>query len=191
MVKLYHGTDYESAMNICMYGIDLTKSNKNLDFGSGFYTTPDYSTAEKRALLKARGRYEKAYIVSLEVDDTYWAKYNVKIFDESDINWGKFILYNRLGLKFLEQNGIKEHNLDNKYDIVIGDIADGKVSNIAYEVRNGETKINNVNFSDFLRDDGKSYGNQVSFHSKASLSCILSIKCDKIKIGKRKNKKGW
>lgn len=189
-MKLYHGTDYDSAMNISIYGVDLNKSNKYLDFGAGFYTTPDITKAEKRAMMKAKGNQEKAYIVILDVDETYWSELKIKVFEKPDIAWGRFILYNRCGINYVEQHESCEHNLDYKYDIVIGDIADGRVSNIAYAVKNGYMDGDDVDFNDFMRNDKESYGNQVSFHTKKSLECIQSIECDKIKIDRRKKRKG-
>jgi hypothetical protein len=55
------------------------------------------------------------------------------------MEWCQFVLCNRLELKesYLSQNKIYHHNRDNRYDIVIGEIA-----------------------------DGSSYGNQISFHTE-------------------------
>lgn len=184
-VKLYHGTDYKSAMNICLNGIDLSKSKPNLDFGSGFYTTSDYSKARKRALLKAKYEYNNAYVVTVDVDDECFSTLNVKKFEDTDIEWGIFILHNRLGIEYVKKHGIYNHNLDNKYDIVIGDIADGIVSSVAHNVRRGNMSIKDVDFDDFLTIDKESYGDQISFHSQRALDYILSIKCDKIR------NRGW
>lgn len=46
-MRLYHGTDLLSAKDICVNGIDLSKSRKHIDFGRGFYLTDDYFTAKK------------------------------------------------------------------------------------------------------------------------------------------------
>ena len=53
-MKLYHGTNFSSAVNICLYGIDFGKSQKYLDFGAGFYTTPSYKHAAITAVRKTR-----------------------------------------------------------------------------------------------------------------------------------------
>ena len=44
-MKLYHGTNYSSAINIVNHGINLKYSKPYLDFGPGFYTTPSYDHA--------------------------------------------------------------------------------------------------------------------------------------------------
>ena len=49
-MKLYHGTNYSSAINIVNHGIDLKYSKPYLDFGPGFYTTPSYDHAALAAL---------------------------------------------------------------------------------------------------------------------------------------------
>lgn len=71
-MKLYHGTNYSSAINIMTNGIDLKYSKKYLDFGVGFYTTPNYDHAAIsaiRATDKFNRKYrkdEKPYIVIMD-----------------------------------------------------------------------------------------------------------------------------
>ena len=48
-MKLYHGTILQHAINILENGIDLKKSKPFLDFGRGFYTTPDIEMARNMA----------------------------------------------------------------------------------------------------------------------------------------------
>ena len=68
-VELYHGTNFKSAVDICKNGIDFSKGGVNLDFGVGFYTTPDLKKAIQRARSKARYQEEEAYIVVLTMDE--------------------------------------------------------------------------------------------------------------------------
>lgn len=49
-MKLYHGTNCSSAINIITNGIDLKYSKPYLDFGAGFYATPNYDHAVISAL---------------------------------------------------------------------------------------------------------------------------------------------
>lgn len=73
-VKLYHGTNYSSTINIITNGIDLRYSKPYLDFGSGFYTTPNYDHAAFSALRatdKFNNRYrkyEEPYIVTMKFE---------------------------------------------------------------------------------------------------------------------------
>ena len=41
-MKLYHGTILNHQIDIEKNGINLEKSKSFLDFGRGFYTTPDF-----------------------------------------------------------------------------------------------------------------------------------------------------
>lgn len=185
-MKLYHGTDRSSAMNIIMKGIDLSKGNENLDFGKGFYTTPDLYKAEKRALMKAKQNVKEAYIVTMVVSDEKMNPLNIKVFKNADVEWGRFILNNRSGVEIVSENGFINHNLDNRYDIVIGQIADGNVSTLAYKMRMRQISAEDISYREFLPERGALYGRQVSFHTQRSLSCITSIECGKIKNIKKK-----
>ena len=49
-MKVYHGTTLSHAVDICDNGIDLSKSNVHLDFGRGFYVTPNIEMAKNMVL---------------------------------------------------------------------------------------------------------------------------------------------
>ncbi len=49
-MELYHGTTYRNALDIIQNGINLNKSNLYLDFGRGFYVTPNWNLARNIAL---------------------------------------------------------------------------------------------------------------------------------------------
>lgn len=72
-MKLYHGTNYSSAINIVNNGIDLKYSKPYLDFGAGFYTTPSYDHAAITAMRVTK-------------------KYNGKIEHLKNLMWWKWIL---------------------------------------------------------------------------------------------------
>lgn len=177
---LFHGTDLDSAVDICKHGIDLGKSQKKLDFGAGFYTTPDIERAKRRALLKSGGSAARARIVVAEVDDIRFDSLIKKEFYNANQQWCDFILINRCGKALLSGIAGREHNLDNRYDVVCGEIADSNISSIVYEIKKGKRKAEEVNFSELLPDSLRSYGYQISFHTKKSLSCIIKCSCDRI-----------
>ena len=54
-MKLYHGTVSSSALNIINEGINLKCSQELLDFGRGFYTTPNKEHAKSRTTSPAGG----------------------------------------------------------------------------------------------------------------------------------------
>lgn len=181
---LFHGTNELSALNICESGIDLGKSNKELDFGPGFYLTDDVDAARRRAYQKTR-IYNKIYkcndkpaIVSVEIDDDELKKLSVREFPYCNDEWLYFVIANRLNEEYIVSNQCLEHNLDHKYDVVIGSIADSDVAQIANYVSNGDIDIKNVSVYDVLTDEGRTLGNQMSFHTIRSLVVIKRCSYD-------------
>ncbi len=61
--------------------------------------------------------------------------------------------------------------------MVFGEIADGKIADIANAIKNGQLDFDNLNIYDILPEYGKFYGDQYSFHTEKSLSCIDNISC--------------
>lgn len=101
-MKLYHGTNYSSAINIMTNGIDLKYSKKYLDFGVGFYTTPNYDHAAIsaiRATDKFNRKYrkdEKPYIVIMDFSLKKELELSVGQYVRHSERWGQFVLNNRL-----------------------------------------------------------------------------------------------
>lgn len=195
-MKLYHGTNLSSAFNICIYGVDITKSLKYLDFGSGFYMTDNKNKAIQRAIKKTNdynkryGATEVPYIVEVIIDESLFQNYNVKKFKDTGLEWCEFVTYNRFDMSYLNDNHIINHNVDKKYDIVCGEIADGKIANIISDVKAGRCNLDEIDFSQYFTESGKSYGFQVSLHTEKAISCITAISCDIIRNrNKGKNNK--
>ena len=150
IIRLYHGTILESAFDIAINGIDLSKSEKYLDFGAGFYLTNDRKRAAERAWKKAsmhKKRYNIntiAYIVEVGLDVDIVKTLNVKKFPIPNDEWKLFVLSNRLTNEIIKEYNIIEHNRDSRYDIVEGDIADGSISEIAFSINCGSKKMENI-----------------------------------------------
>lgn len=186
-MKLYHGTNYSSAMNIVNNGINLEYSKPYLDFGAGFYTTPSYAHAASsaiRATKKYNARYktyEEPYIVEVEFKPIKDKELVTVSYPRHSEKWGRFVLNNRLTSNILSTYNIVEHNQDAKYDVCVGEIADGSIVNIAYEVNNGIIKPEEVDYNDFLKDNGEVYPQQYSFHTPKAISCINVLSCGTIK----------
>lgn len=185
MIKLYHGTNESSALSIVNDGIDLSKSKKYLDFGPGFYMTDDIKKAEIWACRKTdilnrrKSLQENPYIVTLYIDDEALCSLNLKKFEIRNNEWAYFIIANRVGsFHIANQLNLSDHNLDQKYDVVIGEIADGSVSNKAYAIRENIDEFKSFSLNDLIPDSGKNYGKQFSFHTESALSCIISINYD-------------
>ena len=136
-MKLYHGTNYSSAVSICSNGIDLRYSKPYLDFGPGFYATPSYHHAALTAVRRTDKinqwnrrkqkdyKFEEPYIVQFEYIPLPELELKLIAFPRHGAEWGAFVLNNRLTSEILSQYGIENHNQDCRYDICIGEIADG------------------------------------------------------------------
>lgn len=186
-MKLYHGTNYSSAVDIVKNGICLKYSKLFLDFGAGFYTTPSYDHAAIAA-IRATQKYnaknktkEEPYIVEVDFRQISGIELAIGAYPRHSEKWGRFVLNNRLTPNILSTYNIAEHNQDGKYDVCYGEIADGNIANIAYEVNNGLIELKEVKYSSFLKRDGGVYPQQYSFHTSKAISCIKVLSCDRIK----------
>lgn len=84
------------------------------------------------------------------------------------------MLANRLPLEHLNQNNVHEHNLDSRYDIVIGSIADSDVSGLASHIEDGDLTFEDISVYDILTKEGTTLGLQMSLHTERGLSSIKS-----------------
>lgn len=195
LIKVYHGTNLSSAFDIWLHGIDLSKSLPNLDFGKGFYVTDNKRKAKERAFKKTNDYNrrnhcnEEAYLVEMYIDESQFDKMNVKSFKPRQKEWFDFVINNRMELDFLKQHNITNHNKDNKYDIVCGEIADGSIADIVNNIKFNMINIRDVNNDLIIPQTGDFYGIQYSFHTEKSLSCIKDISCVIIKSYKRERRR--
>lgn len=185
-MKLYHGTNFSSAERIAAQGIDLSFSQNYLDFGKGFYTTPSREHAVKMAVRKTfnynRKNRKKEFASILQFDyEEDRENCNIKVFNMHSEEWMRFVLANRMTDRMLEIYSELNHNKDQRYDIVKGEIADGKITFIADRIRKGSEAFENVVMDDLLRDDKRKYGYQISFHTPNALKCIQYQKMKIIK----------
>lgn len=177
---LYHGTINTHAANIVCKGVLLTESKPHLDFGPGFYTTPDYEFALETAKNHAK-KHNYFYqpdlpvtpkVLVFEVDEKLFNTMNCKEFKRADSTWSKFILANRCTNQSVHDS--YDNNLSAKYDIVSGPTADGKgtFTPIVEAINSGDLSIEDANYDGFAPAKHKKWGKQISFHTDQSLSCI-------------------
>ena len=114
-MKLYHGTNYSSAVSICSNGIDLRYSKPYLDFGPGFYATPSYHHAALTAVRRTDKinqwnrrkqkdyKFEEPYIVQFEYIPLPELELKLIAFPRHGAEWGAFVLNNRLTSEILSQ----------------------------------------------------------------------------------------
>lgn len=120
MIRLYHGTCF------LFDTPDLSKCNPSKDFGRGFYLTPDLSVAKRMAERSAERSPWKGspqYVLTFLADDSRFGELNVRQFPPNvDESFARFVMANR---QFCTR--AVDHNRDNRYDLVVGPIADDKM----------------------------------------------------------------
>ena len=166
---LFHGTNME------IDKIDLDKCKPYKDFGCGFYTTPlreqAFSMAKRTTKIFKKG---KPCIIEYSCDDNLlslnedskFASLNIKRFKEPNIEWARFVINNR-NKKFANIKSL-ECNLDNKYDVVIGPVANDDI-----------TALVDVYLSGILSDEAitkeltfRNLSIQYSFHTERAITCL-------------------
>lgn len=114
---LYHGT------NVTFDKVDLLKGLPGKDFGRGFYLTDSLDCAKKTALQRVDRLGGSAVVKRFTIDDTVFERLKVRQFDRPCRDWALFVRANRrANIESID------HNRDNRYDIVIGPIANDKLS---------------------------------------------------------------
>ena len=166
---LYHGTDIESAKEICTTGIiDVKCGSPSADFGPGFYTTDDVEKARKWAYHKAKVRNSKPAIVKMYFDEAA-AESIIERF-EDDLRWGRFVINNRNGYDYINKVEFQEHNLNHKYQITIGRIADVGVMDVADELLESNEML--MSLDRILK---LTYPQQIVFHTQYATTFIKKM----------------
>lgn len=175
-MKIYHGTIKQNAENIINNGILLSKSKESLDFGKGFYTAPDVNFAISTAYGKNKKANKNRSLdrfagAILEFDFDINKVNDIKhlSFENIDIDWAQFIINNRNGYAYTDYLKSKFHNLDSKYDIVTGAIADNRIVPLSKYLKVLNEPIKKSELNDIIYDYETE---QISFHTLKSLDCI-------------------
>lgn len=163
---LYHGSNVE--INV----INFQKCKPYKDFGKGFYLTSLKHQAIRMAENRAALFGGNTVVTIYEVDDDIMCKpdLNTRIFDmKPSIEWARFIVNNR-NREFKDITSL-DCNVDAKYDIVLGPVADDAV---AATIRRF--------MGDKLDEDGlrkrltyKELSNQYSFHTKKATAYLRKV----------------
>ena len=153
---LYHGT------NLVINQIDLSVCRPHKDFGQGFYLTTIEDQAQKMAKRVSRIYGGKPTINIYHFDESIFEKeiLSIRRFDQPTIEWALFVTNNRNDLTD------KDNNIEIKYDIVIGPVADDDLSVLFNLFSDGfidETALmNGMKF--------KRLTDQYSFHTEKAIS---------------------
>jgi hypothetical protein len=163
-VILYHGSNRE------IDRIDLAKSRPYKDFGRGFYTT-QYKE-QSLAMARRTVRLFKngiPVITVFSLDDGVLSDPSLRIrkFDSPNNEWANFVINNR-NMRPQDTNN-PECNLDNKYDIVIGPVAN---DDIVLQLRLFLRGI--ISVPDLKKNlEYKELTNQISFHTEAAIGFLV------------------
>lgn len=165
-MRLYHGS------NIVIDSINLAMCRPYKDFGQGFYLTDLEEQAEKMATRVSKIYGGFPVVNNYEIDDDFRELSDLRIKDfgaHTTEEWAKFIMNNR-NRTFTDEKSLL-CNRDNKYDIVIGPVAD---DNMALLFRQYENEI--IDFSTLLK--GMIYrktSSQYSFHTEKSIKLLRKV----------------
>ena len=153
---------------ICYHGSDtivdtprILEANRPLDFGGGFYVTTSEEQAKRWAIKVAYRNNNNHRCVNRYEFDVEKAKANLTVihFEAADEKWLDFICDNRSG-KSTE-----------KYDVVIGPVADDRVYRVVVEYENGdvdkETALKSLK-TEALCD-------QILFHTEKALEYLKYV----------------
>ena len=162
-MRLYHGS------NIAIDSINLAMCRPYKDFGKGFYLTDIKEQAEKMAVRVSKIYGGSPVVNTYEIQDDFRKIESITIKDfgvETTEEWAKFVMNNRSRIF----TNVKDTlcNQDNKYDIVIGPVAD---DNMALLFRQYENKI--IDFETLLKGMiYKKTSSQYSFHTEKSIKLL-------------------
>lgn len=165
-MRLFHGSNME------IDKVDLSKCMPNKDFGRGFYTTFLEGQAWRMAQRRVRIDGGKPTVTVYELPDNFAEMSDLKcrIFDDNPtIEWAIFIKNNR-DRKFRDISSM-ECNLDCKYDIVVGPVANDTVGLLIRQFSRGTID------AEYLKkefDFGK-LTNQYTFHTEKALQYLKKV----------------
>ena len=165
-MRLYHGS------NITIDSINLAMCRPYKDFGRGFYLTDIREQAEKMAIRVSKIYGGSPVVNIFEIQDDFRKIESIKIKDFGAVTteeWAKFVMNNRSRIFTNVEDVLC--NKDNKYDIVIGPVAD---DNMALLFRQYENKI--IDFETLLKGMiYKKTSSQYSFHTEKSIELLRRV----------------
>ena len=162
-MRLYHGS------NVVIDSINLAMCRPYKDFGRGFYLTDIEEQMAKRVSRIYGG---SPVINGFEIQDDFREISDIQIKDfgvQTTEEWAKFVMNNRSRSFTNVANNLC--NKDNKYDIVIGPVAD---DNMALLFRQYENEI--IDFETLLKGMiYKKTSSQYSFHTERGIRLLRKV----------------
>lgn len=159
-MRIYHGSIEIVAKP------ELRKSNRTLDYGSGFYATTSYRQAEDWVLRRMdENVVSLGYVNTFEFDRTSLRKLNCLIFYSPTEDWVDFVMQNRT-----------QKGFTHSYDIVYGPVANDRVY-AAFALYEGGL-INKKQLIAELRT--YKLVDQYLFHTEAALQTLTFIEAKEV-----------
>lgn len=164
-MRLFHGSNTE------IMTIDLLKCRPYKDFGLGFYLTTMKDQAEKMAKRVANIYGGAPCITEFEFDESAWKDTTLsgRIFTAPTKEWALFVIHNRN--RSYTDIANPECNLDCKYDLVAGPIADDDLALLFRQFEGGlidvDALIRGMKY--------KKLTNQYSFHSDNAIRYLQKV----------------
>lgn len=161
-MKLYHGSNLE------IQEIDLAKCRPYKDFGQGFYLTtlPEQAIKMAKRVSRIYGGTPCTTIFDFKDSSLEEPKFSKRIFQNPSKEWALFVINNRN--RDFKDDADKECNLDLKYDLVTGPIANDDLAllfrQFSNELISVDTLVKEMEF--------KKLTNQYSFHTPKSLAYL-------------------
>lgn len=165
-MRLYHGS------NLDIKEINLAMCRPYKDFGQGFYLTVIREQAENMARRVAMLYGGEAVLNQYDLDEKSLMGKDLKIKNfgvKTSEEWARFVKNNR-NRKFTDVSS-PESNMDNKYDIVIGPIANDAMAVLFRQYENGM-----IDFDTMLKGmEYKETTNQYSFHTEKAIQLLKKV----------------
>lgn len=165
-MRLYHGS------NTRIDCINLAMCRPYKDFGRGFYLTNIKEQAERMAVRVSRIYGNEPILNIFEIQDNFRELENIKIKDfgeQTTEEWAKFVMNNR-SRAFADISSLL-CNQDNKFDIVIGPVAD---DNMSLLFRQYENEM--IDFQTLLKGMlYKKTSSQYSFHTENAIKLLKKV----------------
>ena len=164
MIYLYHGTDMDFDIPI------PEKGRRGTDFGQGFYLTPNLESAVNMAHRVTRRRNSpEPVVICYTLDENQLASAGLRIrsFLNIEPGWLRFVVANR----YFQQDA-PDHNLDGRWDVVHGFIADDRIVRLLDSLVKGTTTEGEV-LKALRMAQFKAV--QYSFHSSSAISLLRKI----------------
>ncbi|MBO5320582.1 MAG: DUF3990 domain-containing protein [Ruminococcus sp.] len=163
---LFHGS------NTDIKSINLAMCRPYKDFGRGFYLTEIKDQALKMAKRVAKIYSGQPIVNIYEISDDFIDEMtlNIRRFaDTPSEEWARFVMNNR-SRSFTNFSSL-ECNLDNKYDIVIGPVADDDMAMLFRQYQNELITFENLISGMTFRKTT----NQYSFHTERAIALLRKV----------------